>query len=743
MKSENAESRLVQLILPSPRVGPRPRLPMCHARVRLAAALLGTLAAACAPLQNAAQNQGHSLRASLPVAEAVLIAGQPAAARRLYLSLAERFDKAPEPALGLAYVALHADDLAAAEHYFVRAATLATDAPGHKAEALLGAGRAALARGNIQAARQHFRNGNEFGPDLPSAAWIANGLAVCATLDGDYGTAENLYVEALRRSSEHPWIAANLVRLLIAAGRIDDAARMHAERGSAYWTDDDGRTLAQLIQKARWDDLDRSVASRRSLAGAPRIGSGLALRMFPPSTVHSAGEFVYTSIPNPSRLLLRLAGETDPGEPPPAIKFPATRTPSPGTTATRGLSPPTPLTVALGQSRRFRLDGDATSVLAAAPEIADVQLLSPHLLYVIGKAVGRTSVTVLGMDGLVHEQAVSVVLDLEPVRGALAEEPDLRGVRAERLLRGIKLTGKVASAALADRAQRIAQSALPKDTPVENELLVIDSQQVNLEVQIAEVQRSVAEDLGINWEAFYTEGDNTVAFQVGRDVLSEDGGFLGAVIEGMAAPGLGFGKRIMGADGKITQITGMIDALARAGMANVLARPNVTAVSGKSASFFSGGEYPLPKGFEDGVIIFEYKKFGVLLDFVPTVIDGGRIALTVRPEVSEPSLNQSVQVVGVDIPVLNVRRAETTVEIGDGESIVIAGLFRNASNTIESGVPWLKDIPGLGALFGTTSMRSNELELIVVVTARLVRPGPPPGDAAAPAAARRVGGYHY
>ena len=108
MKSENAESRLVQLILPSPRVGPRPRLPMCHARVRLAAALLGTLAAACAPLQNAAQNQGHSLRASLPVAEAVLIAGQPAAARRLYLSLAERFDKAPEPALGLAYVALHA-----------------------------------------------------------------------------------------------------------------------------------------------------------------------------------------------------------------------------------------------------------------------------------------------------------------------------------------------------------------------------------------------------------------------------------------------------------------------------------------------------------------------------------------------------------------------------------------------------------------------------------------------------------
>ena len=186
----------------------------------------------------------------------------------------------------------------------------------------------------------------------------------------------------------------------------------------------------------------------------------------------------------------------------------------------------------------------------------------------------------------------------------------------------------------------------------------------------------------------------------------------------------------------------MVDALARAGLANVLARPNVTAVSGEAASFFSGGEYPLPTGFEDGVIVFEYKKYGILLDFVPTVIDTGRIVLNVRPEVSEPSLNQAVQVVGVDVPVINVRRAETTVEVGDGESIVIAGLFRNASNTREAGLPGLKDIPGLGVLFGQRSVRSEELELIVIVTARLVTAGsadrsvearPPP----------RVSGYHY
>ena len=176
----------------------------------------------------------------------------------------------------------------------------------------------------------------------------------------------------------------------------------------------------------------------------------------------------------------------------------------------------------------------------------------------------------------------------------------------------------------------------------------------------------------------------------------------------------------------------------------MLARPNVTAVSGESASFFSGGEFPLPTGFDDGVLVFEYKKYGVLLDFVPTVVDTGRIVLTVRPEVSEPSLNESVTViVGVDVPVINVRRAETTVEVADGESIVIAGLFRNRSNTVESGVPVVKDVPLLGALFGHTSARSDELELIVVVTARLVQPYEGSGDTDAPPATLRADGYHY
>ena len=403
-------------------------------------------------------------------------------------------------------------------------------------------------------------------------------------------------------------------------------------------------------------------------------------------------------------------------------------------TTSEGL-PPTTLTLTLGQSRRLRLDGDAATVLVASPEVADVQLLSPNQLYIIGKAVGRTSVVVRGDGDWIRERVVLVTPDIEPLRTILANEPDLRGVRVRPLLRGVMLTGQVGSAESADRALRVSLAALPEGIPVESELRVADSQQVNLEVQIAEVRRSIAEDFGISWEAFRSTDSGALGFRVGR-IIGED--FQRTIVDGTIAPSI-FGGAVRGR----TMITGMIDALAEAGLANVLARPNVTAVSGRTASFFSGGEYPLPTGYEDGVIIFKYKKYGVLLDFVPTVIDAGRISLTVRPEVSEPSLNESVRVVGVDIPVINVRRAETTVEVGDGDSIVIAGLFRSASNTLESGVPGLKDVPGLGLLFGKTSIRSDELELIVVVTARLVRPGQAFSDAHSPAQVRRVGELHY
>ena len=404
---------------------------------------------------------------------------------------------------------------------------------------------------------------------------------------------------------------------------------------------------------------------------------------------------------------------------------------------------PTPslLSIPVSQSRLFRLDVPVASVFVANPEIADVQLVSSGVLFVVGKAVGRTSVAALDADSnLIAEWTIATVIDVEPVRAALKEVEALKNVSVRQLNRGVELSGVVASIAEADLALRLTTTALPEEVLVQNRITVSGAQQINLEVLIAEVQRSVSETLGINWEVLPDlAGDSVVGFRVGRFFFDEAANtFLSTDLPGGRAASV-FGSGIAGR----TTVRGLIDALATAGLATVLARPNVTAISGETASFFSGGEYPLPAGFEDGAIIFEYKKYGVLLDFVPTVVDNGRIVLTVRPEVSQRSETDSLKVIGIDIPVINVRRAETTVEVGNGESIVIAGLYRDQAEAVEAGVPVLKDIPLVNLLFGTRTVRSNATELIVVVTARLTDAAPVSGPVNRQAPGRRLRGYHY
>ncbi len=405
---------------------------------------------------------------------------------------------------------------------------------------------------------------------------------------------------------------------------------------------------------------------------------------------------------------------------------------------------PASVQIPVSQSRFFRLETPVASVFVADPEIADVQLVSSGVLFVVAKAVGRTSVAALDADSeLVGEWTIATVLDIQPARAALEGVPALKNVVVRRLNRGVELSGPVTSIAEADLALRLTTTALPEETPIQNRISVTGKQQVNLEVQIAEVQRNVSETLGFNWEVMPDiGGGRALAFRVGRTFLDDEGAYLVNSLPAGTAAHLAGSTGI--ASGRTT-VRGLIDALASAGLATVLARPNVTAISGETASFFSGGEYPLPAGFEDGAIIFEYKQYGVLLDFVPTIIDSGRIMLTVRPEVSERSDTDSLTVTGIDIPVINVRRAETTVEVGDGESIVIAGLYRDQSEAVEAGLPVVKDIPLLGMLFGTQSVRSNATELIVVVTARLTTATTMPRttDRDRQLPGRRLRGYHY
>ena len=252
------------------------------------------------------------------------------------------------------------------------------------------------------------------------------------------------------------------------------------------------------------------------------------------------------------------------------------------------------------------------------------------------------------------ENNLRVVLDSGPLRAALAGDPEFGRVHVLDLEHGLSLNGEVSSAAAAARAHRLAAVSLPADTPVENNLRIAGPLQVNLEVQIAEVQRSIAEEFGFNWELFGRSAEGVLGggFRIGRQLpppldaagrplIGRPGTIPTNVVDGLTSPSL-----ILSRTWEEIGITGMVDALAKAGLANVLARPNVTANSGETASFFSGGEFPLPSGFKDGVIVFEYKKYGVVLDFVPTIVDDGRVELTVRPEVSEPSQDNSVQVAG-------------------------------------------------------------------------------------------------
>ena len=874
-------------------------------RAAAMAVLLVSLAA-CSVFSDSHESPGSAamLRSNLSVASAALAAGQPAVAHKLYLSLAERFDAAPEPVLGLGYVALQANDLDAANDYFLNAAELAYETPAIRAEALLGAGRIALAQGDTPRAREYLGEARDLEQGAPSAMWIENGLAVAAALDKDYETAEAHYTEALKRSTGHPQIVANLVRMLIASGRVEEAAQRYDERNPSYWEEHDERALPLLIEEARAQqslqrlnpDLLLHWSSFESLPLPPRDGAktagsielagvlGLALRLADESSLvmslvaeapHAA------SIPTPAAL------PSAPSGLPPAypLQLPSAATlmkgdiEEPMSEADEDESlPPSGFAVVLGQSRQWQLDGEAQAVATAAPEVADVQLLSPNVLYVIGKSVGRTSVAVLSDDGSVWMQDVSVVLDLEPLHALLAREPDLSDVRArsisrgvaltgevdssvadralrlataslpegtwiendmkvapqdleplrellayesdmqevhvrkvargialtgivgsiataerasrlavasmpetmlvennlrvepdpeplrallaeepefrdvsvQRLARGVALAGEVDSAATADRVLRLAAASLPEETLIENNVRITGPQQVNLEVQIAEVHRSISEDLGLNWKVFGIDTNSGAGFgfQVGRDAFGPSpNGTLSLVptsVDGVPSPILGLLETGTWDDLIFTSITGVVDALAKAGMANVLARPNVTAISGETASFFSGGEYPLPTGYKDGTVTYSYRKYGVLLDFIPTIIDNGRIELKVRPEVSEPSRDNSIQIVtGVNIPVINVRRAETTIEVADGESIVIAGLFRSASNDVQSGVPVLKDLPLFGGLFGHSSTRSDEIELIVTVTARLVQSGPAPDSTSVATAPSRANNYYY
>ncbi|WP_237173980.1 type II and III secretion system protein family protein [Paracandidimonas lactea] len=386
--------------------------------------------------------------------------------------------------------------------------------------------------------------------------------------------------------------------------------------------------------------------------------------------------------------------------------------------------------LSVGEGQLIKFNGIAQTVFVADPDIADVQVPSEGAVLVVGKRTGQTTLYVLGLGGqTLAQQKITVRHNTAEIDQVLRQRfPGMR-FSLESAPGSLMLTGTVPDAQTIDAITRTVQSYLGEKDQLINRLAISSPTQVYLRVRVTEVSREVTQELGINWSAIATPGNFFAGVISGRPFQSLVGAFAQgdsemrfATRSGYTSAGNGGYSFLGGYAKEGRSIQAMIDALDQEGMISVLAEPNLTAVSGETASFLAGGEFPIPVKQDRDSMTVEFKPFGVALDFTPTVLADDRISIKVRPEISEIDPNSSIVMEGLVIPGLSVRRVETTVEMASGQSFAIGGLLQNNIRDIVSQVPGLGKIPVLGKLFSSSKYRNNKSELVVIVTPYLVKP---------------------
>jgi pilus assembly protein CpaC len=391
----------------------------------------------------------------------------------------------------------------------------------------------------------------------------------------------------------------------------------------------------------------------------------------------------------------------------------------------------TTVTVAVGKAEDVRLDAGFGDVMVGDADIADVHPMTDRTLSILGKKLGTTRISLYGEGKrLVGVFDVEVAYDTTLLQDELKRRFPEAKLRVTAVNGRIMLTGRAPDGAVLDKAVMIAKQFGPE---VINSVTVDQPQQVMLEVRFVEATRQAGRELGVQWnvlpragheQRFLTNmGNNTAALPV-TGGPSTGGSVLDTVAAGVigstTAP---FGFIATNLIAKGLNIDVMVNALEERGLARKLAEPNLVALSGDTASFLAGGEYPIPVASQLGQITVAYKRYGVSLAFTPTVLSGGLINMKIEPEVSQIDKSNSIALSnGIAVPALTVRRANTTVELRDGQSFVLAGLLQNEGMTIQQQFPWLGDVPVLGALFSSKSYQKNESDLVIIVTPRLVRP---------------------
>ncbi|MCF2513846.1 type II and III secretion system protein family protein [Sphingomonas sp. G124] len=397
---------------------------------------------------------------------------------------------------------------------------------------------------------------------------------------------------------------------------------------------------------------------------------------------------------------------------------------APAAAQSRAARPSETLTLSQNTGTLVRLSAPMTDVFIANDSIADVQVRSSTQLYVFGKASGETTVYATDRSGrVVYAANVRVGTNTGSVGEMLRLAMPDASIQATPMNNLVLLTGTVASPQDVEEAQRLVQAYVGQGTQVVSRIRSATPLQVTLKVRIAEVSRSLIKQIGVN----ILTRDPTSGFQFGIGQGSPGTFGTPGVGTTPAVPKsfniletgttLGFAGKLFGLD-----ILSTLDLSENDGLVTILAEPNLTALSGETASFLAGGEFPVPISQALGAVTIEYKQYGVGLAFTPIVLADGRISMRVRPEVSELSNEGAVKLNDFLVPALTTRRAETTVELGSGQSFMIAGLLRNTNTNDINKAPFLGDLPILGALFRSTKYRRAETELVIVVTPYLVRP---------------------
>ncbi len=404
----------------------------------------------------------------------------------------------------------------------------------------------------------------------------------------------------------------------------------------------------------------------------------------------------------------------------------------------------TTVSVTIGKSQDVHTAQSFADIVVGNPDVADASPLTDHTISILGKKVGTTRVSVYDQDKKpvgIFDVEVSYDVSLLSVEIARATGG---GIRVSTVDGRIMLSGKVADAVTLDKAVQMARQFAPD---IINTVEVTQAQQIMLEVRFIEASREASRELGVQWNVFGRSVLANVGNQLPASQLpatAPNGSFQQTALNGAGIGGPNvsptvatispvvaagvlsganpFGFLIGQLIGGSNPLDVEINALETKGLIRELAQPNLTALSGDTASFLAGGEYPIPVPGQLGAIGIEYKKYGVGLSFTPTVLKEGQINLVIKPNVSQLDPSHSVTIGGVAVPALTVREASTTVELRDGQSFMLGGLLQNMSQTNQDQLPWIGDVPVLGALFRSAAYQKNETDLVIVVTPHVVSP---------------------